>query len=515
MTIRPDPEQDDPRIGDDRLASVIDVARTDEVASICGQIDAAPTYAVVVNAPNGNRSLASELGIRLLARHAEESGKAVAIATRSSSLAARARQAGIPVARKPQHVRWDAGGRRVFRLGPWSVAPPGFGGYIQALIVLLILAVIAGLGLTMGPSATVVLTPPSRERSVVVPVLAIRDLDSADVDGLRVPGRVVTETRLLTLTAKATGTTRLGTRTARAGLTLVNTGLRELTVPAGALVVGPGEVRFLVEAEVVVGPGQSQAVTATAAAPGEAGNVAAGTLTKLADPAFAAVQVANAAAATGGTSEDVPAVAAADLTAIGDLARGLQSSSALRSSVFRDERKDVVLRATLELETAPDTPYPAAGEPSDLVFIDVAVTAHALAVPREALEALADGLLRTPDDGPLVSGSVRAHETGAIVASEDEGTRTELEISGRFVSGVSEDDIINAVEGKSEGDAEANLRERYGVENADVQLSPGWAPWIPRFGFRISVEFRVESADDRVQDADAKPTPTATPSPGP
>ena len=31
----------------------------------------------------------------------------MAIATRSSSLASRARELGVPVARKPQHIRWN------------------------------------------------------------------------------------------------------------------------------------------------------------------------------------------------------------------------------------------------------------------------------------------------------------------------------------------------------------------------------------------------------------------------
>jgi len=503
------------------MASVIDVDRNDEVPSICGQIDAAPTYAVVLNAPRGNRPLASELGIRLLARHAEESGKAVAIATRSSSLASRARQAGIPVARKPQHVRWDAGGRRVFRLGPWSVAPPGFGGYVQVLVVLVLLAAIAGLALTMGPSATVIVSPPSRERSITVPVLALQDLDRTDIEGRRVPAHEVVETRTLTLTARTTGTAKVGVRAARTGVTLTNTGAADVTIPAGTVIVGPGEVRFLVEAEVVVAAGQGGVATASAAAPGEAGNVAPETLTKFADPAFASVRVTNATGATGGASDDVPAVAAADITAISALAKDLKTSNALRATAFTGERTDVVLHATLAIETEPGTAYPATGTASDLVFLDVTVTAKALAIPQDVLEQLAAGLLAEDAGEQLIPGSARARETGAIVASsesEDEGVRSELEVSARFASGVNEDDLIDAVKGKSPEDAESNLREQYGVIDPKVELSPGWAPWVPRFAFRISVEYRSEGSEgaqpgDESVDAEERPSPTPSPRP--
>ncbi|HQW51981.1 MAG TPA: hypothetical protein PL082_07985, partial [Tepidiformaceae bacterium] len=81
------------------LASVVLVERSEDIAAICGRVDTAPTWAVVIHAPDGNRQLSTELGMRRLVRHGEESGKVVAIATRSSGLASRARQVGIPVSR--------------------------------------------------------------------------------------------------------------------------------------------------------------------------------------------------------------------------------------------------------------------------------------------------------------------------------------------------------------------------------------------------------------------------------
>src|SRR5262245_56895937 len=130
-----DESEGQPAPFDDRMASMVVVERRDELPAICGRIDRAPTFAVVIYAPDGNREMATELGMRRLIRHAEDSGRAIAIATSSRALSTRARLAAVPVSRRPEHVRWDAGGKRVLRLGPASVALPGIGRYAQAMLV--------------------------------------------------------------------------------------------------------------------------------------------------------------------------------------------------------------------------------------------------------------------------------------------------------------------------------------------------------------------------------------------
>src|SRR5262249_32950496 len=146
----------------DGLASVILVEPRDDVTAVCGRVDAASTFAVIIHAPRGNRSLSTELGMRRLQRHAGDSGRAVPLATRSRPLVARAHPRGVPVAGRPEHVRWDAGGRKVLRLG-WgrSLVLPAFGGALQLIAVLAVILVIAALALTMAPSADVTITPPS------------------------------------------------------------------------------------------------------------------------------------------------------------------------------------------------------------------------------------------------------------------------------------------------------------------------------------------------------------------
>jgi hypothetical protein len=99
---------------------------------------------VVVHAPGGNRELSREIGMRRLKKHAEDSGRTVAIATPSINLASRARQVRIPCARKPEHVRWDSAGRVVVRLGRSSVLIPPLGRYLQVLLIAAVALAVVG-----------------------------------------------------------------------------------------------------------------------------------------------------------------------------------------------------------------------------------------------------------------------------------------------------------------------------------------------------------------------------------
>ena len=37
--------------------------------------------------------------------------------------------------------------------------------------------------------------------------------------------------------------------------------------------------------------------------------------------------------------------------------------------------------------------------------------------------------------------------------------------------------------------AEAELGTRYALDDVEIDLTPGWAPRLPRFGFRLDVRF--------------------------
>lgn len=505
------------------LASVVTVDRADDIAAVCGRLDTAPTYAVVIHAPGGNRSLATELGMRRLQRHAEESGKIVAIATRSLALGNRARQVGIPVARKPEQVRWDAAGHRVVRVGRWSMVTPRVGGYAQVAVILVVLAVFAALALTMAPSADVIIVPPADTISEVVTVTASPKLDAIDFGAMKVPARRLSSTQRVTLALKPSGKVQVPTQPAKVVVAITNGSSADVTLPAGTVfLAAPDQQPFLLALDTRVPAGQTVTQGVTASRLGSVGNVPPGAISSFEDPRYKQFRVTNAEAGVGGASEERIGVDQKDVLALRNLAQDLQKSDTVRRTILVARPHDAVFLHTAEVTVEVGDPRPALGTPADLVLLDADVTVTVLAIPAGTLEELALHVLGSKQGkGEFIPGSVTAVETGATQADAEDGSvTTEVRLSGLFARNVTRSDIEEAVKGKSPGEARSILKERYGIEDPDVSVSPGWAPWLPRFDFRIDVELKGPTPEivdaTGVSASNRAPSPaTATPSPTP
>lgn len=527
------PDDDGPMIGDaapsgetSGLASVIQIDREEEIAAVCGRIDATPTFAVVVHAPRGNRKLATELGIRRLQRHADEAGKVVAIATGSGALAARARQAGIPVSRRPENVRWDAGGRLTLRVPGRTLVLPSIGRYAQGSFVLLLALVFIGLAVTVAPAGRVVAYPPAEQVTKVITISASPDWDDVDIVALEVPASQVSAERTLTLVVPTTGTVPLPAKHASVVLTITNSTQQEALVPAGAVLLAqPGAVVFEVGADTQIAAGAAVTQGATAREPGPRANLPAGTAWKWEDPRFQGLAAANPQPAAGGTLEPQPAVDTRDIASINALAQGLGRSDTVRRILLEARPHDAVFLGTAEASIEPGDLSAPAGEPADILTLEVRVLVSALAVTQGTLEEVAHSVLASERPGrELIPGSVYARETGARRLDPEKNlVRTEIVIGGLFAVEATPEMVRDAVKGKSLSSAKSILASRYGIDDAEVDVTPGWAPWLPRFGFRIDVEFRsrtpaeTPNAEGAAEHAPG-PTataPAATPSPGP
>jgi hypothetical protein len=518
----PESQQPDLGPGDDAdsesLASVILIDRREDIAAVCGRVDSAPTFAVVIHAPNGNRPLSTELGMRRLRRHAEDSGRVIAVATGNAALASRARQVGIPVARRPNQVRWDAGGRQVMRLGSKSFLVPPVARPLQLAVIAGVALALVVLALVLAPSAKVIAYPNTEtiERTVTITASATRsDLDLA---GLQVPARPASTTETVTLATRTTGKVQVASAPARLVATLTNTTGADVVIPGGSVLVA-GTETFALDGEAKIAPGRGVQVQATAIRPGPGGNVAAGVVTGWLDTRFRLVTVTNAAAAAGGANTETPAVAAQDLVAIRNLANDLGKAQATKGRLLAARPHDAIFLGTADTSIEAGEPSAAAGEPAEVLFLQVKVTVTALAILEGTLDEVAHAvLLKGQPAGTLIPGTVTARETGARQANAEDGSiRTEILVRGQFARDVTEERLRSTVAGKSESAAKAALKERHGIADAEVKVAPGWAPRAPRFGFRITVELRHRPAENVAngasQDGRITPEPTATPRP--
>jgi hypothetical protein len=473
--------------------TALDVLPGDDVAVVCGWIDAAPTDAVVLYVMRGNSQLASELGMRRLAHHAAESGRSVAIVTRSWSLAGRARQAGIPVAARIDRVRWDAGGHRVLWFGTTSLKLPRLGRYGPALAIAAVLGVMAWLALSMAPAATVTFAPPQDDFARTLTVSVSSSRTTADIPRLLLPGHTVTVSHTITLARRTTGSATAPTGRARVELTITNGGAEDVSLPAGSvLLAGEDGPLFALDRHALLPARGTLGVTATALMPGPAGNVPPAAIDRWRDAAYSTVTVTNPAAATGGADGPVPAVAAEDIAAITAEAEALASSASLLAQAFHEHSADAVLARTATATVTFDDPAGLLGTEADTLLLRVTYTVTALAIRADAIDALARALLAPPGTRSVfVPGSARAVDTGAVNGRDaDGGELVEIELRAAFTRDVLPGDVKDLVKGRSQSGALASIEERYGIADAEVDLAPGWAPWVPRFGFRIDVKFR-------------------------
>lgn len=492
-----EPEEEAPPVAvadAEAVAAVVPVGRHEEIDGICGRIDAAPALAVVLHAPGGNPALAGELGMRRVARHARTRGRTLAIATRSGPLARRARRQAVPVAGTPAGVHWGAGGKAVLRLGGATLLLPPVERYApRAVVGLLALAALVIL-FTVAPAATVTVYPPVQRVERLVVARASPRVEAPNLETLTLPAEAVSAERSFLLAVPATGTATRGVSAATVTLALSNPTGEAVAVPAGSIVFAlPDFVSFALDEAVTVPAGSTARAAATSLAAGEAGNVDAGAITQWRNQSFLALDVFNPEAAAGGADGDARTVAAADLRALEALAADLAGDVSL-AALLADARPGhaVIARsvaATVEL----GTPSAAEGEAAAAVFAEARVAVRALAIPPAALETLARSLLEAPAGlGALVPGTVVAVETGRGQRDHADGSRTsELRLSAAFPDAPSPAEVEDAVRGRRIGSAQAELRSRYGSDDVEIALSPGWAPWLPRAGARIDVAYAV------------------------
>ena len=521
----PAPEEPEPvaPVAERELASVVPISRHEEIAGICGRIDVAPTLAVVLHAPSGNRAMAEELGMQRVVRHVRASGRVLAVATRSGTLARRARAQGVPVSWNPRKVHWGSGGKVVIGMGPLTVLVPPFGRYASYLALALFVLAVAAALFTAGPSAAVTVYPPTTTVEGLAVVRVSPRIDEVDLERLMVPATVVAIEREVLLAVPATREMIQGVTPATATLRIANPTASAVAVPAGAVVFSsPGFVAFEVDVAVNVPAGGNAFAPVTARSPGVGGNVAAETITQWRSTELAVLTATNPDAATGGTDAPRRAVAPADIRALESLAEAIGQGTppAELLAGARPGYGIIVRSATVTVALGEPSAQP--GEVADAVYMEVRTTIEALAIPPEALETLARALLESPGGlSELVPGAVLAAETGERQIDHPDGSFTsEIRLTAEFPEGPTPDEVADAVMGLSPEAAEAELGTRYALDDVEIDLTPGWAPRLPRFGFRLDVRFASRAFEPQQPETESdaesdEPDAEASPTDGP
>ena len=294
-------------------------------------------------------------------------------------------------------------------------------------------------------------------------------------------------------------------------------------VIAGTQVSTAGGVAFVTNKTVTVpvadfgtGTKGTVQVGVTAVIKGTAGNVAAGTITRLpSDLAAAKVTVTNPQPTSGGTHTVTPEIQQADVDlAANDLLDQLdaQFKDAMAAPGAHPAGADL-FTDTARMGVAVCNPDPATLVGQNVDTFDLACTATGTATIADLsnVKTLAERRIKALVGAgySLVDSSVQtdlgtpAVRDGALVVP--------VTARAAQVRKISADELRSAIVGKSLSDAEAYLK-KFG--KTTISMSPGWADTMPAFDFRIDVRLVVPPSAAPSASPTASPqgeTPTARP----
>lgn len=534
----------------------------DEVTTVVRRLRATTEPRAVVVAPGRSRATSSVVALRLLASVAAEEGREIAIVgdALTRSLAA---EAGLPAylsvddARRAEPVSpatappRRAGihvvrGRAADETAPtlaaaalpatdeaWAEtrshpAPPARQpsartGRMERRFPLMVAAAMLGILLLAGgvagvillPGATVTIEPAVRD---IPPRTYTLTLAGPDDGAVR---RTGTAQEVATVTA--TGTYPI--REVAVGLVvLFNYNVSAQEVPAGTLVAA-GQQAFATVTPVIVPEGQlttqgtilagEAAVSVMAAAPGQAGNVAAGTIDTVLSEGprnrlrgFAnneSTLVTNPNATSGGDERTGPEITQVDVdTAVESLRAALVAD-------FEEVMGDgdvirVPVGTPLEpsfpgldgLVTTRDQPTVEiqGSLPYDVWVVSLGDLEHAAA---ERLGADRDAV---PDGFRLVPGTTVVEVTGTT--GTPEGVEVSVAVSGRAVALVEPDALIERIRGMTPDEAEDELSD---IGRARVTVWPEWVTSITEVEWRVTVIVEPGGSES------ARPSPSGSASP--
>lgn len=463
--------------------------------------------------PRKGRVLDRQADLFLLQRHAQTLGAQIGVVSADLDVRSSAAELGIPIfysAVQAQRGSWrrPRGKRRLnwrsFRERRASVDLREMHEYLheQPLesttkrILAFSVGMLAVLVMVMFfvPSAQVTLSPVREEQRLTLPAWASLDIREANPSG-GLPAYALSVVVEGSEQAASSGKVNIPDRQAAGEVIFNNLSEVEKEIPAGTVVLAPGEtlLRFATIDDVTLpaGVGEQAGIPVQALVPGLQGNVAAEAIQAVEGPLGLEILVTNPEPLKGGSDRISPAPSAEDYQ---ELAKKLQSS--LRDSALADLKAQLqpgqrLVDATLRVtEGISETREPAPGQPADFARLSYQVEYTAWYVLEEDLEAVAHTALdaNRPEGFQPIPGTLEI-QFGPQAEMDDSGAaQWEMDVSWQLESAWSDDLAARAVAGRSPTEAGRVLSDLVPLSSPPaVRLFPSWWVRMPFLSFRIAV----------------------------
>ena len=499
----------------------------DDVASVRDRLTFVDASFVLVFWPPGTRILRRKLDLLLIQRQATRLGMRIALVTDDPDILTHARELNISVFPDEQAAllqRWKRPRNTVFTTQHNPMAQAELAEHVARLrglsltvagrrwqqavrwgtFVALLMATILGF-LVAAPSATVTITPASKQVYETVSIVADPTLTDIDIENRQMPSALVTLEATSHVTVQSSGVESAGAALAQGLVTFANSADQPVLIPLGTIISTGGTypVRFETMIETVLPAGTDATVQVPIQAltehSGAAGNVDPGAITRVEGSLADVITVTNPNATYGGAAQELATVTEQDHERL--LVLG-------RQQVLQRARDELLLQLSGEQFLVPGsvqiirerpewTHYSAfVGDVAESASLDLRAEVQAVVVDeRQARQVAYSGLAPYIQPGLEVSPDALAFERGEILSIEPGGRVTFLMIvKGNVAVSIDQTRIRDQIAGMTISAARHRLENELLLDPDHPPQITTWPGWFNRLPFLpVRIDLTVET----------------------
>ena len=376
---------------------------------------------------------------------------------------------------------------------------------VRAIIGVVTLLGLGGLGLLWVPTAKITLASASKTITTIVPVTLDPKSTSLDIANRSVPAVRIESFIDGSASVPTTGKKNVATGKARGGVSFFSISSSPYTVPQGTVVSTSGGTtsRFITTGPVEVPPGGIGFAGVESLDAGVGGNAGPNEVNQVEGAPSLYVSVNNPGGIGGGGGKDVNAVVQEDYRRVRAallVSLTLQAADKLQGerAIQRDGLYVVPASVTIR-DIANETYDRFVGEAADQLRLDMRLQVVALAVSPANINAVARAALVKKVPAGFTLAEFEADRGDA--AEEGTGTTSEFFITarGRVVAQVNGLEARSLIRGKTPVEAQNILINKYQLQrNPKIELGPDWfTPYFGRLPYTpVRITTDVVTVDD-------------------
>lgn len=289
---------------------------------------------------------------------------------------------------------------------------------------------------------------------------------------------------------KATGVVRFGTSDAE-------TAINGLTIPAGTRLTAASGAAFITDEAATISTENytNVRVGVTAAESGTSSNGASGSLSGAPSRVYAAL----VGETEGGTTKIAKVVSKDDVERAKGQLVGESTDEEKQALIAKFQNGEIVIDSSFTVERGKAVSKPAIdAEAADgKATLTISTTYSIQAVSKTELDSYLKAYL-----DPKLEANQKIYSTGIDTAtisnfrSDDDTMTATITATGRTGPEIDEAVIKDQVKGKIYGEVQQNLQRMDGIKEVDVQFSYFWVRRVPTDINKISIEFKVDTANE-------------------